>query len=353
MSSDTARRTAIVATLGPVSSDRATLTAMVRAGMDTVRLSMSNGSRDWHTRTAGLVRDVAAAEGRAVRLMADLQGRKNRIGELPNGLAEWHAGDEVVLTARPGRTAPYRTWTTYPWEPALVPPGSRVVIDDGAVTMTVIEGDEHELRCRVQQGGPVTDGRGLTMPGALNASAGLTERDIDDLRFARSLGVELVALSFARSTSDYAQLRGLAPDELLIGKIEQPAGVARVAELAACFDGLMVARGDLGLEIPFEDVPIVQQQIIAACVDRGKSAMVATQLLHSMRTSTMPMRAEVSDIAHAVFDGADALMVTGETSYGQHPVRVIEVLDVVIRRAERHLDGTGAGVRPRSSYAAG
>lgn len=353
MSPDAPRRTAIVATLGPISSDRATLTGMIRAGLDTVRLSMSNGSRDWHTRTGNLIREVAAAEGRTVRLLADLQGRKNRIGDLPGGAADWNAGDEVVLTARRGRVAANRTWTAYPWEPALVPPGSRILIDDGAVTMTVVHGDENELRCLVQQGGRITGGRGLTMPGALNVTAELTERDVDDVRFARSLGVELIALSFAHSTSDHVELRGLAPDEQLIGKIEQADGVARAEELAACFDGLMVARGDLGLEIPYEDVPIVQQQIVAACVRRGKSAIVATQLLHSMRTSTMPTRAEVSDIAHAVFDGADAVMVTGETSYGRHPVRVIEVLDTVIRRAERHLDEIGAVNRTGSVYVAG
>ncbi|MET7620109.1 pyruvate kinase [Streptomyces sp. NPDC005408] len=330
------RRTAIVATLGPVSETRRCIEGLVLAGMDMVRLSMSNGSRERHLRTARLVREVAAEHGRGVGLLADLQGRKNRLGALPGGSAQWRTGDTVVLSSGPGRSTPYSTWLTHGWNPARVRPGGEILIDDGVVVLAITRATDTELHCAVVEGGGVTDGRGVTLPGGTVFPPGLTERDADDLRFARGLGVESVALSFAYAAEDFDAVRALAPEPLVIGKVEHPAAVAALPSLAGAFDGLMVARGDLALEVPFEDVPFVQRRTIAECNGRGKLSMVATQLLHSMRESTLPTRAEVSDIAHAVSDGAGALVLTGETSYGRHPVRAVEVLRRVIERAESH-----------------
>jgi pyruvate kinase len=343
LSSVPGRRTAIVATLGPVSEKRACLDNLVRAGVDVVRLSMSNGTREQHETAARNVREIAAEAGRPVLLLADLQARKNRLGALPNGRAEWMSGEAVVLCAKPVEATSHRTWTTYPWLPERLRPDAKVLVDDGAIVLAVTDVSASELRCVVVQGGTVTSGRGISMPGATTVPPGLNDRDADDLRFARVLGVDLVALSFACSAADYNEVHSLAPDQLVIGKVEHPDALTSLPAMADAFDGLMVARGDLAVEIPFEDVPMVQKRIVAECGSRGKSSIVATQLLHSMRQSEMPTRAEVSDIANAVLDGADALMVTGETGYGLHPVRVVEVLHRVIVRAERYQDET-AGV---------
>lgn len=338
LTGDAPRRTAIVATLGPASDSRACLEGMVWAGMDAVRLSMSNGSREWHTAMAGLIREVAARVGRPVRLLADLQGRKNRLGALPGGRATWQAGEVVVLSAAPGQPASHRTWTTFPWRAAHVPPGATIAIDDGAITLAVTDVDDAEVRCVVTHGGTVTAGRGVTVPGATNVASGLTTRDADDLAFVRHLGVDLVAVSFACSAADYHDVRALAPDLPVIGKVEHAAAVAAVPELAAAFDGLMVARGDLGTEIPFQEVPVVQKRVLAHCRSRGKMSMVATQLVHSMRERVVPTRAEASDVVNAVIDGAGSLVLTGETGYGQHPVRVVEAVRTLIASAERYLD---------------
>lgn len=328
-------RTSIVCTLGPISETPECIAGLVAAGMDAVRLSMSNGSRDRHLSTVRLARAAAAEQGRQVQFLADLQGRKNRLGRLPGGQVHWVPGDEVVLVAEPGSLAPHRTWVTYPWDPDLVGEGTEILIDDGALTLRVRQTRGDELRCVVVEGGPVTDGRGVTIPG-LAMPSGLTERDAEDLAFAAGLGVEMVALSFANSCADYYEVRALAPGLAVLGKVESPTAVARLPELAAAFDGLMVARGDLGLEIPFEDVPFVQRAVLAECARLGKRSIVATQVLLSMRTNLRPTRAEVADVAAAVLDGAGALLLTGETGYGRHPVHVVQVLRRIIERAEQY-----------------
>ncbi|MFG3309788.1 pyruvate kinase [Streptomyces wuyuanensis] len=342
LSSVPGRRTAIVATLGPVSETRSCIGGLVQAGVDVVRLSMSNGSRAQHQSAVRNVREIAAEVGRPVLLLADLQARKNRLGALPGGQAEWKSGESVVLCAAPTDATSHRTWITYPWAPDRLPPGALVLIDDGAVVLTVTDASASDLHCVVVQGGHVTSGRGISMPGATNVPPGLVDRDADDLRFARALGVDLIALSFACSAADYHEVHTLAPDQVIIGKVEHPDALASLSAMATTFDGLMVARGDLAVEIPFEDVPMAQKRIVSECTSRGKLSVVATQLLHSMRQSALPTRAEVSDIANAVLDGADALMVTGETGYGLHPIRVVDVLHKVIVRAEQHQDEVGA-----------
>ncbi|GAA0682407.1 hypothetical protein GCM10010193_40220 [Kitasatospora atroaurantiaca] len=346
LSSFPGRRTAIIATLGPVSETRSCLDRLVQAGVDVIRLSMSNGSREQHEASVRNVREIAANVGRPVLVLADLQARKNRLGALPDGRAEWAPGEVVVLSSKPTDVTSHRTWTTYPWLPDRLLPGAEVLIDDGAIVLTITDASATELHCVVVQGGSVTAGRGVSIPGATTVPPGLTDRDADDLLFARALGVDLVALSFACSAADYHEVHSLAPDQLVIGKVEHPDALASLPAMAEAFDGLMVARGDLAVEIPFENVPMAQKQIVAECVSKGKSSIVATQLLHSMRQSALPTRAEVSDIANAVLDGASALMVTGETGFGLHPVRVVEVLHRVIVRAERYQDETtGTPVR--------
>ncbi|WP_018348389.1 pyruvate kinase [Longispora albida] len=349
LNSEAGRGTAIMATLGPISQSRSCIEGMVRAGLDVVRLSLSSGTRDWHAAVARHVREAAAAAGRPVQLLADLQGRKNRLGVLPGGRAQWSDGEVVTLTVSRSEAHSHQTWTLYPWLVDRVPAGGRVLIDDGAIVLDIVDVSPAEVRCVVSQGGLVTSGRGLSMPGSSNVLPGLTDRDVSDLRFAQQLGADIVALSFACSAADYHELRSLAPHQLLVGKVEHPQALRELEDMAEAFDGLMVARGDLAVEIPFEDVPFVQKRIVAECARRRKSSIVATQLLHSMRESRMPSRAEVSDVANAVLDGASALLVTGETGYGLHPVRVVEVLRTVIRRAELYLDQSGKPVNGGTS----
>lgn len=329
-----ARRTGIVVTLGPSSETQSCIEGLVAAGMDVVRLSMSNGTRERHRNTARLVREAAAEQARQVRLMADLQGRKNRLGGLLGGQAEWAAGDLVTLTAGPGRLSADRTWTTYPWNAAQTHEETTVLIDDGTIVLIVKEARPDELRCVVAQGGQVTDGRGVTMPGATAFPPGLIERDADDLRFALELDVEMVAISFVESVDDYHSIRAIAPDPVVIGKVESVGAVRQLPSLAAAFDGLMVARGDLGQQLPFEDVPLVQRRTLAECASRSKVSMVATQVLYSMRTQLRPTRAEVADVADAVQSGVGALVLTGETGYGRHPVHVVDALRRIIDRVE-------------------
>lgn len=342
------RTVEIVATLGPISETPACVDGLVAAGIDVVRLSMSNGSRDRHRATARMVREAAAANGRKVRLLADLQGRKNRLGGFLDGRSHWATGDEVTLTAWPGPLAGDRTWITHPWNPSKVRTGATVLIDDGTIVLTVREVRHGLLRCVVADGGPVTDGRGVTLPGATVFTPGLSERDADDLRFALELGVEEVALSFAETPQDHEAVRALAGDRaMVIGKVESRAALERLDALADAFDGLIVARGDLGQELPFEDVPAAQRRILAACAARGKTGMVATQVLYSMRAHLRPTRAEVADVAHAIQTGATAFMLTGETGYGRHPVHVVDVLRRIIERTEHD----GVDVRGQATAA--
>ncbi|PTA46444.1 pyruvate kinase [Micromonospora sp. RP3T] len=329
------RRTRIVATIGAASADPACLAALIRAGVDVVRLSMVNGSRERHLATVRTVRAEADRQGRTVSVLADLQGRKNRIGRLRDGAARWEPGEKVVLAAAPGDLDWHRTWLIHGWR-AVPQAGSHVLIDDGAVVLRVEEADDSTMTCTVTQGGTVTDGRGVTLPGRQPIPVGLTPRDRDDAAFARHLGADMIALSFTAHPSDREALHRIAPEAALIAKIEHPDAVRALPPLIDAFDGLMVARGDLALEIPFEDVPVVQKQVTASCAARGRSSMVATQLLHSMRTAASPTRAEVADIFNAVLDGADYLVLAGETGFGRRPVDVVDVCRRVIERAERH-----------------
>ncbi|MFD5315833.1 pyruvate kinase [Streptomyces sp. NPDC127098] len=329
-------RTDVAVTIGPSSRDPACVEALVAAGIDIVRLGMCNGTREEHARTVDLVREAADKFDRPVRILADLQGRKNRLGALPGGRADWAAGETVELAARPCRPTSHRTWTKHPWPEEHVRPGGSVLVDDGAVVLRVKDAETGVLRCEVVQGGAVTSGRGVSMPGVVPDGNGLYEGDAEDLRFALTLGVDIVALSFAYGRADQEALRALAPDSVLMAKVEHPRTVDALDEVVEAFDGLMVARGDLALEAGYENVPFIQKRTIAACRRAGAYSMVATQLLYSMQQHARPTRAEVSDVANAVLEGADSLLLAGETAFGRQPVGAVTTLRRIIARAERY-----------------
>lgn len=330
------RRAKIVATLGPASWDRETLVDLVRAGIDVARLNLSHGSPDEWARAVRTAREVANAEGRCLALLADLQGPRIRVGALaaPRALA---AGDRVVLVpeeegSRAGEEIP----VTYAGLAEELAPGNRILMDDGLVELEVARVEPPRLHCRVVVGGTVRGGKGINLPGVALRVPSLTEKDLGDLETAVELEVDYVALSFVRRGEDVRELRKRLPDDLLIvAKIEKDAALENLEEILEAADAIMVARGDLGTELPFERVPLAQKEMIRLANARQRPVITATQMLESMVEHPRPTRAEVSDVANAVLDGTDAVMLSAETATGRHPVRAVEAMNRIIREIER------------------
>jgi len=332
------RRAKIVCTLGPASSSPAAIRALVDAGMDVARLNFSHGTHDEHAALYRGVRQASDASGRAVAVLADLQGPKIRLGRFRGGSAMLESGAEFVITTVPLEGDARRAFTTYEPLARDLHPGDTVLIDDGMVRLEVLDTDGREVRCRVVEGGAVSDHKGINLPGVRVSAPALTEKDLADLRFALSLRVDLVALSFVRSPDDVRPVRAamdLAGARLpVIAKLEKPQAVEALEQVVEAFDGVMVARGDLGVEMPLERVPLTQKEAVRLARENAKPAIVATQMLDSMIHHSRPTRAEVSDVANAVFDGASALMLSGETSIGEHAVESVRTMSRIIEAAE-------------------
>lgn len=334
------RRAKIVATLGPATAGYEMVRRIIDAGVDVARLNLSHGDHGVHESHFANVRRAADDAGRAVAVLADLQGPKIRLGTFADGPQDLVAGEEFTITTEevPGDRGVVST--TFAGLPEDVAPGDTVLIDDGRVRLTVLETDGVRVRTRVEVGGTVSDHKGINLPGvAVNVPA-LSEKDEDDLRWALRLGVDLVALSFVRSARDVQRVRVIMAEEgrhiPVIAKIEKPQAVDALEEIIDAFDGIMVARGDLGVEMPLEAVPIVQKRAVELCRRMAKPVVVATQMLESMISSPLPTRAETSDVANAVLDGADAVMLSGETSVGEYPVVVVETMARIIESTEDH-----------------
>lgn len=332
------RRAKIVCTLGPASESEASLESLIAAGMDVARMNLSHGSHSDHERNFARVRAAAAAAGRPVGILADLQGPKIRLARFADGPVVLAVGAEFTITTRdvPGSVA--ECGTTYAGLPGDVRPGDALLIDDGRIALEAVSVTATDVVTRVVVGGEVSNNKGINLPGAAVSVPALSEKDVEDLRFALRLGVDLVALSFVRSAADYEDVQRVMEDEGIfapvLAKVEKPQAVANLAEIVETFDGIMVARGDLGVEMPLETVPLVQKQAIALAREHGKPVIVATQMLDSMITASRPTRAEVSDVANAVLDGADALMLSGETSVGEHPTTVVATMAAIIEHIE-------------------
>jgi pyruvate kinase len=334
------RRTKIVATIGPASSTAEGICALLDAGMDGARLNMSHGTREDHAQHARHVREAEDAAGRSVALIADLQGPKLRIGELPEPV-ELSRGDTVVVAgedaARDG---------DIPVSPSVLgsvlAPGKDVLIDDGHVRLAVTAVEQGRARCEVVVGGTITSHKGVNLPGVALPIPSLTRKDLDDLNFALDLGVDFVALSFVRSGADVRALRTLieaaGSPAYVIAKIEKAEAVAALDDILDESHAVMVARGDLGVEIGAADVPLLQKRIIHKALERGKPVITATQMLESMLHSPEPTRAEASDVANAILDGTSAVMLSGETAMGEYPVEAIKVMDRIALAVEPSLD---------------
>jgi pyruvate kinase len=312
---------------------------LVAAGMDVARMNFSHGSQSDHKQVYDLVRAAADESGRAVGIMADLQGPKIRLGTFAGGKAEWRIGDVVRITVEDIEGTHDRVSTTYKGLAKDAKKGDRLLVDDGNIGLTVLEVDGPDVVCEVTEGGKVSNNKGISLPGMDVSVPAMSEKDIEDLEFALQLGVDFVALSFVRSPADIDLVhqvmdrsgRGRLP---VIAKLEKPEAVSNLEAIVLAFDAVMVARGDLGVELPLEQVPLVQKRTIQIARENAKPVIVATQMLESMIQNSRPTRAEVSDVANAVIDGADAVMLSGESSVGRYPIEAVRTMGRIIEAVE-------------------
>lgn len=333
------RHTKIIATLGPATSSESAIRDLMTAGVDVFRLNFSHGTRESHGEVIERIRRSAAALGRSVAILQDLGGPKIRTGTLRDKTIDLTPGDALTIAAGDFAGGPGRVSTTYADLARAVRKGDALLLDDGHIELRVDESDGQELRTIVITGGRLGEHKGINAPGVPLPAVGLTAKDAEDLKFGVQMGVDFIALSFVQSAADLRQARDAvamagAPHLPLIAKLERPEAIARLDEILQVCDGVMVARGDLGLEIPLERVPRIQKEITCKARALGIPVIVATQVLESMRVEPRPTRAEVSDAANAVDDVVDAIMLAGETAAGRYPVAAVQTLDAIIRDAE-------------------
>ncbi|WP_280236143.1 pyruvate kinase [Nocardia cyriacigeorgica] len=332
------RRTKIVCTLGPATATEDRIRELVESGMDVARLNFSHGEHSDHADNYKKVRQASDHVGRAVGILADLQGPKIRLGRFIEGRTVWATGEEVRITVEDCEGTHDRVSTTYKELAADAKPGDRLLVDDGKVGLTVTAVDGDDVVCRVTEGGPVSNNKGVSLPGMDVSVPALSDKDIEDLEFALKLGVDFIALSFVRSPSDVELVHDVM-DRVgrrvpVIGKLEKPEAIDNLEAVVLAFDAVMVARGDLGVELPLEQVPIVQKRAIQMARENAKPVIVATQMLESMIENSRPTRAEASDVANAVLDGADAVMLSGETSVGAYPIETVRTMARIVHAVE-------------------
>ena len=332
------RRAKIICTLGPVTSSLAGVRALVAAGMDVARLNLSHGSYADHEEVYRNVRQAADESGRGVGVLVDLQGPKIRLGVFADGPVPLTNGQLFTITAEDVPGSQDMVSTTYAGLPNDVQAGDRVLVDDGKVALSVVEVDGPRVLTRVIEGGMVSDHKGINLPGIAVSVPAMSDKDVQDLRWGLRLGADMIALSFVRSAADLQAVLSVMDEEgvrlPVLAKIEKPQAVDHLEEIIEAFDGIMVARGDLGVELPLQDVPLVQKRAVALARDHAKPVIVATQMLESMISASRPTRAEASDVANAVLDGADALMLSGETSVGAYPIESVRTMASIIEAVE-------------------
>ncbi|APT89161.1 pyruvate kinase [Corynebacterium frankenforstense DSM 45800] len=332
------RRTKIVCTLGPAVASQEGILELVEAGMNVARMNFSHGDHPDHKQNYEWVREATDKTGRAVGILADLQGPKIRLGRFKETETEWKNGEIVRITIDDVEGTHDRVSTTYKGLARDAKPGDRLLVDDGKVALVCKEVDGNDVVCEVVEGGPVSNNKGVSLPGMDISVPALSEKDKADLRYALKLGVDLVALSFVRSPADVDLVHEIM-DEVgrrvpVIAKLEKPEAVDALESIVLAFDGIMIARGDLGVEVPLEEVPLFQKRAIQIARENAKPVIVATQMLDSMINNSRPTRAEASDVANAVLDGADAVMLSGETSVGVNPQHTVRTMARIVREAE-------------------
>lgn len=344
----TIRRTKIVATLGPATEGEQQIKALVEAGVDAVRLNFSHGSHSDYSRMIATIRAATATAGRAIAIIADLQGPKIRVGDMPPGGIEMVRGQEITLTTRRVTGTRDLIPVNYLDLPAVVESGTRILLDDGRIALKVLQVEGGDVVCRVTAGGNLVSRKGVNMPGLKITAPSLTGKDQQDLEFSLQAGVDYVALSFVRTADDVTELRSLIRSHTerpvkVIAKIEKHEAIRNITSIIKAADAVMIARGDLGVEIAAERVPYWQKEIIRRAVAQAKTVITATEMLESMISRPIPTRAEASDVANAVYDGTDAVMLSGETAVGKYPARSVSTMNRIARTVEstiRHRGNT-------------
>ena len=333
------RRARIVCTLGPATYSAEAIADLIDAGMNVARMNFSHGDHADHRVVYERVREAAKTAGRPIGILGDLQGPKIRLGRFADGPVQWETGEQVAITVDDIVGDHDRVSTTYDGLARDARPGDRLLVDDGKVALVVDEVRGNNVICTVTEGGEVSNNKGLSLPGMNVSVPAMSEKDIADLKFALELGVDFIALSFVRSASDVELVRAVmdevgAPRVPVIAKLEKPEAVANLEAIVLAFDGVMVARGDLGVELPLEQVPLVQKRTVQIARENAKPVIVATQMLDSMIEHSRPTRAEASDVANAVLDGADAVMLSGETSVGKYAIESVKTMARIVEAVE-------------------
>ncbi|MEM1217467.1 MAG: pyruvate kinase [Bacteroidota bacterium] len=335
------QNTKIVATVGPASSSYANLLELVKAGVDVFRLNFSHGSHEDHQKVINHIAYINEKYGLHISILADLQGPKLRVGKIENNALEISEGDILTFVNEDCVGNMERIYMSYAEFPRDVKVGERVLIDDGKLVLEVIEtNDIDQVKLKVLFGGTLSSNKGVNLPNTKISLPSLTKKDLRDLEFILTQPVNWIALSFVRSPKDLKDLRERIDAQnhpaKIIAKIEKPEAVEKIDKIIKNSNAIMVARGDLGIEVPMEQLPVIQKEIIRKCIQRARPVIVATQMMDSMITNPSPTRAEITDVANAVLDGADAVMLSGETSVGKHPSLVVEAMNKIIEEAERH-----------------
>ena len=326
----------IIGTLGPSSNDRETILKLFDAGIDVFRLNFSHGTHEDHARTHGIIRDIEKVRGRPIGILADLQGPKLRVGQFANGKEQLVPGQKFTLDQDPSPGDATRAPLLHPEIFAAMTVGANLLINDGKIRLRVVEFTETSALTEVEVGGEISGNKGVNVPDLVLPISPLTEKDRRDLTYALSLGVDWVAMSFVQRPEDMIELRSLVGDKAAImAKLEKPSAIEHLSEIVRLSDGVMVARGDLGVEMPQEKVPVVQKKILRRARQEGKPVVVATQMLESMIHSPVPTRAETSDVATAIYDGADAVMLSAETAAGSFPIEAATAMNRIIIEVER------------------
>nr|PZN43812.1 MAG: pyruvate kinase [Bacillota bacterium] len=336
------RRTKIVATIGPASERIEVLTELIAAGMNVARLNMSHGSQEEHRRRIEAVREAARRTGRRVGIMLDLKGPEIRIGTFPEGKVVLREGERFTLSTEPREGGPDGVYVAYPQLPQDVAPGRLIYLDDGNIVLEVVAVAETQVHCKVLVGGVLSDRKKVNLPGTRVSLPPLSEKDVEDIRFGVEMDVDFIAASFVRKAADVLAIRKVLEEaggrQQIIAKVESQEGFDNLEEILQVADGLMVARGDLGVEVPTEEVPLMQKAMIARANALGKPVITATQMLESMVKHPRPTRAEASDVANAIYDGTDAIMLSAETAAGDYPVEAVRTMARIAERTEAALD---------------
>ena len=330
------RNTKIVATLGPASSEPEMIRRLFDAGVDVFRLNFSHGTHADHKARYDAIRQIEADVGRPVGILMDLQGPKLRLGKLVGGKQMLAIGQKLTLDLNPEPGENGRVPLLHPEIFAAIRPGDDLLIDDGKVRLRVLSCNKEQAEVQALNAGMISDRKGVNVPGAILPLSALTEKDREDLDFGLSIGIDWIALSFVQRPEDIHELKAIVGNRAwVMAKLEKPSAIDSLEAIVAGSDGVMVARGDLGVELPPEDVPVLQKRIVRACREAGKPVIVATQMMESMITSPVPTRAEVSDVATAVYDGVDAVMLSAESASGAYPIEAVEMMDRILQSTER------------------